>query len=89
VFHLDSDDWIEADALEALYAKQRETGADVVMGGICDVYHKHRIYKPYPVITNDTNPLSYFFLNRCRNIVAKIYKKSLFEKYIIPSTNIG
>ena len=30
IYYLDSDDWIDADYLEAMYAKARETGQDVV-----------------------------------------------------------
>jgi glycosyltransferase involved in cell wall biosynthesis len=33
VMHLDSDDWIEPQALELLIGKQVETDADIVMGG--------------------------------------------------------
>lgn len=36
VAHIDSDDWVEPDMLEQLYAKAKETGADVV---ICDLYY--------------------------------------------------
>lgn len=31
IYYLDSDDWIDADYLEAMYAKTRETGQDVVV----------------------------------------------------------
>jgi len=35
VVHVDSDDWIEPDALERLVSKQRESGADIVTGLFC------------------------------------------------------
>jgi glycosyltransferase involved in cell wall biosynthesis len=89
VTHLDSDDWLEQNALEALYAKQRETDADIVMGGIKRIwYYGSRIYT-YPEITYSTNILRYYFLYKCRNVWGKIYRKVLFNGYIVPDTNIG
>jgi glycosyltransferase involved in cell wall biosynthesis len=89
VTHVDSDDWIEPDALKLLYSKQRETDADVVMGGIRDVYRYRETSYFYPEIKPDIEPLVYFFLYRCRNIVGKIYKKTLFDDYIVPAMNMG
>jgi glycosyltransferase involved in cell wall biosynthesis len=90
ITHIDSDDWIEKNALELLYNKQQETGASLVMGGIKRIRQDgEEVLYEFPEITKETNILVYFFLNRCRNLVAKLYKKTLFSDYIIPESNIG
>jgi glycosyltransferase involved in cell wall biosynthesis len=89
VMHLDSDDWIEPNALELLYNKQQETGADIVMGGIRDIFPYGTKTTKYPEIYDNTDILVYFFLYRCRNLCSKLYKKYLFNDYIVPDTNIG
>ena len=89
VFHLDSDDWIESDALHVLYEKQLETNADVVMGGIRDIFKRREELTVYPEITQNHEALEYFFLYRCRNLVGKLYKKRLFDNYFVPRVNIG
>jgi glycosyltransferase involved in cell wall biosynthesis len=90
VTHVDSDDWLEKNALELLYNKQQETGASLVIGEIKRICQdgEETVYE-FPEITKETNILAYFFLNRCRNLVAKLYKKSLFSDYIIPESSIG
>jgi glycosyltransferase involved in cell wall biosynthesis len=90
ISYLDSDDWLEKNALELLYNKQQETGASLVMGGIKRICQngEETVYE-FPKITKETNILAYFFLNRCRNLVAKLYKKTLFSDYFIPESNIG
>jgi glycosyltransferase involved in cell wall biosynthesis len=47
VFHLDSDDWLEPNALELLYKKQRETDADIVMGGFRSIYASRTVETLY------------------------------------------
>jgi glycosyltransferase involved in cell wall biosynthesis len=86
---VDSDDWFEANAMELLYKNQKKTDADVVIGGIRDVYKKYSSYIPFPEIDNETNYLTYYFLNRCRNMISKICRKELFNDYFVPNTNIG
>jgi len=89
VMHIDSDDWLEHDALEALFAKQRETDADIVMGGFREIYpHKQTVYC-YPEIAYGENILTYYFLNNCRMIWNKLFRKSLFDTYVIPENNLG
>jgi glycosyltransferase involved in cell wall biosynthesis len=89
IMHLDSDDWIEPEALELLTKKQIETDADIVMGGIQDRFPWGvRSYR-HPKIDCNTSCLVYFFLNRCRNLCAKLYRKALFNDYIVPINMIG
>jgi glycosyltransferase involved in cell wall biosynthesis len=89
VFHLDSDDWLEPKALELLYKRQVETDADIVIGNRRDIYPYSVTNYYFPAINDSTNILEYFFLYKCRNIWGKLYRKTLFDKYIVPSTNIG
>ena len=42
VIHVDSDDWVDKDMLELLYAKAKETDADIVG---CNVTHEYRTKK--------------------------------------------
>jgi len=39
VIHVDSDDWVDADMLELLYLKAKETGADIVG---CNITHEYK-----------------------------------------------
>jgi glycosyltransferase involved in cell wall biosynthesis len=86
---VDGDDWIEPHTLETLYHKQRETGADIVMGGARNIYPSASRPYYYPAITNGANILVYYFLNNCKTLWGKLYKKALFDNYIIPNTNVG
>lgn len=36
VFHVDSDDWVETDAIELMVRKQHETDADIITAEACD-----------------------------------------------------
>lgn len=44
VIHADPDDWVEPNMLEELYAKAKESNADMV---ICDLYEEYKHYKKY------------------------------------------
>jgi glycosyltransferase involved in cell wall biosynthesis len=85
---IDSDDWLEPNALELLYNKQQETDADIVMGGFREIFKKSTKIYYYPNILESDDIISYFFLNRCKYLWGKLYKKQLFENYYIPQTNI-
>lgn len=90
VFFIDSDDWIEVNALELLVNKQRETGAALVIGGIRRIRpHGKAVVYEFPAITGETNLTAYFFMNPCRNLVAKLYRKTLFTGYVVPESSIG
>ncbi len=42
VIHVDSDDWVDADMLELLYTKAKETDADIVG---CNITHEYKTYQ--------------------------------------------
>jgi glycosyltransferase involved in cell wall biosynthesis len=88
VFHLDSDDWLEPNALELFYKKQRETGADMVMGGFREIW-PHGVKKVlYPPFEKDESPLVYLFRSGLGYLWGRLYRKALFNSYIVPDTNI-
>jgi glycosyltransferase involved in cell wall biosynthesis len=85
---VDSDDWLEPNALELLYKKQRETDADMVMGGVMEIWpHGTKITKSYKE-DNESNALVYFLLSKDKYMFGKLYRKSLFNQYTIPDTNM-
>jgi glycosyltransferase involved in cell wall biosynthesis len=88
---VDSDDWLEQNALELLCAKQRETGADMVIGGIKKIYKSRtRCYLfPQGKFNHADDVLIYYFLNPCSGLWCKLYKRPLFVDYFVPATNIG
>lgn len=66
-----------------------KTDADIVIGNIRYIHHYSVTNYYFPPINNSTNILEYFFLYNCRNIWGKLYRKTLFDNYIVPDTNIG
>jgi glycosyltransferase involved in cell wall biosynthesis len=90
IMHVDSDDWLEPDALEKLYKKQCETNADIVIGSFTE-YHinkTHRcIFNNY-IIKNKKEMLFIFFKNSYKNVWGKLYRSSLFENIKHPSNLI-
>jgi len=89
IYFVDSDDWIEPKALELLYKKQRETDADIVLGSIKNIFLWKTDTYINPEIPSDMPPIVYFLLYGFKGPVAKLFKKSLFQNYIIPDTHIG
>lgn len=51
--HVDSDDWIEPNAIELLVKKQLETDADMVTG----LFYRHTLYEGNEIITKEVSPL--------------------------------
>ena len=86
---VDSDDWIEPDALELLYKKQQETDADIVLGGFNNVYSWGKIKYNYPEIPYGILPIEYFLINDIKCIWGNLYRKLLFNDYIVPQISIG
>jgi glycosyltransferase involved in cell wall biosynthesis len=86
---VDSDDWLEPYALELLYRKQKETDADIVMGGIRDIYPWGVRTYQYPKIAGNMSCLVYLFLSNRRTLWGKLYRKALFIDYIVPENNFG
>jgi glycosyltransferase involved in cell wall biosynthesis len=85
----DSDDWLENNALEILHNKQHETDADIVLGEIRNIFPFGESKTKYPEIDNNTSIIEYFFLNKCRTLWGKLYKKTLFDNYSVPGVNDG
>jgi glycosyltransferase involved in cell wall biosynthesis len=48
VFMVDSDDWLEKDAISRLVERQHKTGADIVSGGYCEVFDNRIAKFIYP-----------------------------------------
>jgi glycosyltransferase involved in cell wall biosynthesis len=88
---VDSDDWIEPNALELLYNKQQETDAYVVMGGVTVLYewNRHSVY--FSEIPEDENMLMWLFRDAGPrgHLWGKLYKKALFDTCWIPDFNFG
>jgi len=89
IYFVDSDDWIEPKALELLYKKQRETDADIVLGSIKNIFLWKTETHINPEIPSDMLPIVYFLLYGFKGPVAKLFKKSLFQNYIIPDAYVG
>jgi glycosyltransferase involved in cell wall biosynthesis len=90
VFHLDSDDWIELNALELLYNKQKETNADIIVGRFKNIYENSETVAVSRFENKFDNLLVDLFINNnAKCIWGKLYKKTLFDNYIVPSINIG
>jgi glycosyltransferase involved in cell wall biosynthesis len=88
IFHLDSDDWLEENALEILYQKQTENDYDIVIGNFVSIKpggsKNYSYYKPEKF----ENPIVYLLLNNSKYLWGKLYKKYLFNNYIVPKTNV-
>jgi len=89
VTHIDSDDWIEPNALELLYKKQQENDADIVLGNMKRIGLRKTVLCIQPEISNEISPTAYYLLYAIRSVWAKLYKRNLFLEYIVPEMNIG
>ena len=90
VLHLDSDDWIELNALELLIKKQKETNADIVVGQFRHIYN-NSVCVNFCKFDNkfDNNLIELFMSGNTRRIWGKLYKRTLFDNYIVPSSNMA
>lgn len=90
---IDSDDWLEKDALSVMYEKALETKADYVEIGMQRVLDKHKLIKAktFPSITGliqlpnlfDKYYLSFFGVNLLSiNIWGKLYKAEIVKAHI-------
>jgi glycosyltransferase involved in cell wall biosynthesis len=89
VMYVDSDDWIEPNALELLYRKQRETDADIVVGSMKRIHLWGNIFYICPKIPKNMQPIAYFLFYCHKGLVSKLFRKNLFLNYIVPETNVG
>jgi glycosyltransferase involved in cell wall biosynthesis len=85
---VDSDDWLEPDALELLYKRQQETDADIVMGGFRSINNIRKTNQYFSPLDKYENVVVYFLLCKHKYLWGKLYKKTLFNDYTVPETNI-
>jgi glycosyltransferase involved in cell wall biosynthesis len=88
VMHIDSDDWIEQNAIELLYKKQKETNADIVIGDYQEIYTNYTKKISYIPINYNNNITEWFILCEQKYLWGKLYRRILFINYIVPKTNI-
>lgn len=92
---VDSDDWLETDALKRMYDKAIETDADYVEVGMQRVLDRHKIIKrkSNPIVKGlitqpqlfDLYYISFFGMNILSvNIWGKLYKNSILKKAPLP-----
>ena len=90
VMHVDSDDWLEPDALQVLFKHQLANDADIVRARFKSHFHSFflnsTISFPYD---NKSNPLISFYINGFFPLWATLYKMMLFDDYIVPEYSIG
>ena len=81
----DPDDWVDAEGLDQLYKKAKETNADMVM---CDLYYNDPYQQTYsrqePTSLNHLDVLKDILLDEVQGFtVIKLIKKELYQKYDI------
>jgi glycosyltransferase involved in cell wall biosynthesis len=84
IMHVDSDDWLDPNALKLLCKKQQETDADIVLGNVKILHSWGNKKYVYPEIQNDIPPISYYLLYCYHAFHAKLYRKAIFQDYIVP-----
>ena len=89
VMYVDSDDWLEPNALELLYKKQRETGADIVVGGLKRIHSQWNMFYMCPKIPKNMQPVAYYLFYCHKGLVSKLFRRNLFSDYAVPETNFG
>jgi glycosyltransferase involved in cell wall biosynthesis len=89
VTFVDSDDWLEKCALELLYRRQCESGADVILGGFRVIYPFGNREYFQKRMGQTASVLVYYLLTHNSSMFIKLYRKALFNNYFIPKTNIG
>lgn len=84
VMHVDSDDWIEKNAVELLVEKQIETGADYVMANHIQNLGTYRIFWKRPHIVNPRQ-LSLSLIKRYMpiNVYGQLFHISLYRNHEI------
>jgi len=88
VMHLDSDDWIEPNALEVLLKKQKETDADIIIGNFYIVFPRNVQKVQYKPVKDHENLMEWFLYCDHKYLWGKLYRKILFNDYVIPENNI-
>ncbi|MDR0301419.1 MAG: glycosyltransferase [Treponema sp.] len=90
IIHVDSDDWISENAIDALLKKQKESNADIVIGGYKTIFpRREEIYEPSSIKKYDSPLNASFYEYQMRYLVGKLYRKSCFNDYEVPEFNVG
>jgi glycosyltransferase involved in cell wall biosynthesis len=89
VVHVDSDDWLELNALELLHNEFVKTNADIIWGSFNVVMKNMVIRRELTDIAQEETLFEYLFLHNKRSIWGGGYRKSLFDGYIVPDIYTG
>lgn len=88
IFHVDSDDWIEIDAVEILMARQQESNADLVFGNHIVHYFNGEIKAAKQNIFSLNNPLEYILKNTHNyHVWGHLILKNLYTSHNIQCKN--
>lgn len=84
VITIDGDDWISEDFIERLVENAKETGADIVSGGITIVHNDeyHEIQKFFPKISEGFTKFADYGDNKIIFLNNKLVRRSLYD--IVP-----
>lgn len=81
---VDSDDWIDADMLEGMLQKQKETDADMVLCDLVEEFGDRRVYKRQDPGTTDSRVVRYKLLDELHaGMVNKLIRHSLYSQHDI------
>lgn len=93
IMHLDSDDWLEADALQVLVKKQIDTDADIVSGDAIAEYDNHRELLTEPKYADKNEMMRHMIELSIDHVIwRRIIRRSLYLDYdimAIEGLNIG
>lgn len=93
IMHVDSDDWIEPDAVEQLVKMQMETNADYVMANHVQDLGTHRVFwiRPHILVPRELS-LALIMHRMPHNVYGQLFKRSLYTDNCIvveEGTNMG
>lgn len=92
IFHLDSDDYLEFDAIESLMTLQKEEDADIVFSNLRYVYSNDNTVVRKLSLDKDKDKYltNILFRSTGLNVVGNLYRKDLFEKVkFVEGLNFG
>jgi len=90
VIHVDSDDWLEPDALQLLFNAQKENNADIVRARLRHHYNHYFLDSTVSFPFNkQRDSLICFFMNGYNTLCATLYKKCFFDNIITPEISLG
>ena len=94
VMHVDSDDYLEPEAVEKLVNKALQDEADIVIGGSYSVFQAERVLNtPYPHFDKDTLLLMLLHMRVSPSVWGKLYSSRLYasdnDTLPLPGVNHG